>query len=80
MGGGSGSPVDAAMDGESGDSDVARIEEEEPRPRAAKRGRRRENRGSASTSPPTAIRGGNDSGAGRVLRSRVATPAGGPRR
>jgi hypothetical protein len=43
------------MDGESGDSDVARIEKEEPRPRAAKRGRRGENRGSASTSPPTAV-------------------------
>jgi hypothetical protein len=78
-GSGSGSPVDAAMGGESGDSDAARMEEEVPRPRVAKRGRRGENRGSASSSPPTAI-SGNDNGTGRVLRSRVAAPAGGPRR
>jgi len=77
---GSGSPVDAAMGGESGDSDPDRMEEEEPRPRAAKRGRRGGNRASASSSPPTAISGGNDNGAGRVLRSRVAPSAGGPRR
>jgi hypothetical protein len=80
MGAGVDLPSMPRWTGREATQDMARIEEEEPRPRAAKRGRRGENRGSASTSPPTAIRGGNDNGAGRVLRSRVATPADGPRR
>jgi serine/threonine/tyrosine protein kinase RAD53 len=74
-----GSPVvDMVMitGGESGgDSDggAAAMDVVEQQPRAAKRGRRNQDRQSAS--PPTAVENGNDNGnngQGRVLRSRVA--------
>ena len=71
-----GSPVvDAAMmtGGESGgDSDGAAMDVVEPQPRAAKRGRR--NQDKQSVSPPTAVGGSgdNNNGQGRVLRSRAA--------
>jgi ser/thr/tyr protein kinase RAD53 len=78
-----GSPVvDMAMTGgeSGGDSDGGAVAMDgvEAQPRAAKRGRRNQDRQSAS--PPTAVGNGNDNGQGRVLRSRVATAAGGGRR
>jgi serine/threonine/tyrosine protein kinase RAD53 len=78
-----GSPVvDVAMTGgeSGGDSDggAAAMDVVEPQARAAKRGRRNQDRQSAS--PPTAVGNGNDNGQGRVLRSRVAAaPAAGRR-
>jgi serine/threonine/tyrosine protein kinase RAD53 len=78
-----GSPaVDVSMAGgeSGGDSDggAAAMDVVEPQARAAKRGRRNQDRQSAS--PPTAVGNGNDNGQGRVLRSRVAAaPAGGRR-
>ena len=84
-----GSPVvDLAMTGgdSGGDSDggAAAMDVVEPQLRAAKRGRRDQDRQSAS--PPTAVGNGNDdgnNGQGRVLRSRIAAapaaPAGGRR-
>ena len=75
----SGSPVvDAAMvtGGESGgDSDggAAAMDVVDPQLRAAKRGRRNQDRQSAS--PPTAVAGNGDGAQGRVLRSRVAAAA-----
>ena len=76
-----GSPVvDVAMTGgeSGGDSDggAAAMDVIEPQTRAAKRGRRNQDRQSAS--PPTAVGNGND-GQGRVLRSRVPTTGGGRR-
>ncbi|KAF8494633.1 kinase-like protein [Russula emetica] len=76
-----GSPVvDVAMTGgeSGGDSDggAAAMDGVEPQPRAAKRGRRNQDR--QSVSPPTAVGNGNDNGnngQGRVLRSRVAAAA-----
>jgi serine/threonine/tyrosine protein kinase RAD53 len=81
-----GSPVvDVAMTGgeSGGDSDggAAAMDVVEPQPPAAKRGRRNQDRQSAS--PPTAVGNGNDNGnngQGRVLRSRGAAAAGGGRR
>jgi hypothetical protein len=74
---GSSPVVDVAMmtGGESGDSDggAAAMDVVDPQPRAAKRGRRNQDRQSAS--PPTAVGGnGDDNGnaQGRVLRSHVA--------
>ena len=86
-----GSPaVDVAMTGgeSGGDSDggAAAMDVVEPMPPAAKRGRRsNQDRQSASASPPTAVGNGNgngngNNGQGRVLRSRVAAPAGSGRR
>jgi hypothetical protein len=76
--------ADVAMAGgeSGGDSDggAAAMDVVEPQPRAAKRGRRTQNRQSASASPPTAVGDGNGNGQGRVLRSRVAAPAGAGRR
>ena len=76
-----GSPaVDAVMTGgdSGGDSDGgAAAMDVEPQVRAAKRGRRNQDR--QSTSPPTAVGNGNGDGQGRVLRSRgaaAATPGG----
>ncbi|KAI9455891.1 kinase-like protein [Russula earlei] len=76
---GSGSPVDVVTGGESGDSDVSKMEEDS-QPRAAKRGRRAQDRQNAALVPPTAVGNGSDNGNGRVLRSRVAAAAGGSRR
>ncbi len=82
-----GSPVvDVAMAGgeSGGDSDgggAAAMDVVEPQPRAAKRGRRDQDR--QSTSPPAGVGNGSDNGnngQGRVLRSRVAATAGGGRR
>ena len=70
--------------GESGgdsDSGAAAMDVVEPQARAAKRGRRNQDRQSAS--PPTAVGNGNDdgnNGQGRVLRSRIAAAAPGGRR
>ena len=77
--------VDVAMTGgggggggeSGGDSDggAAAMDVVEPQLRAAKRGRRNQDRQSASSSPPTAVGNGNgngNNGQGRVLRSRVA--------
>jgi serine/threonine/tyrosine protein kinase RAD53 len=70
--------------GESGgDSDggAAAMDVVEPQTRAAKRGRRNQDR--QSTSPPTAVGNGSDNvnnGQGRVLRSRVAAAAAAGRR
>jgi len=73
-----GSPVvDVAMTGgeSGGDSDGGAVAMDvmEPLTRAAKRGRRIQDRQSAS--PPTAIGNEDDNGQGRVLRSRVAAGA-----
>lgn len=77
--------VDVAMTGgeSGGDSDggAAAMDVVEPQPPAAKRGRRNQDRQSAS--PPTAVGNGNDNGdngQGRVLRSRGAAAAAGGRR
>ena len=80
-----GSPVvDVAMTGgeSGGDSDGGAVAMDvmEPQTRAAKRGRRNQDR--QSTSPPTAVGNGNDNdniGQGRVLRSRVPAAGGGRR-
>ena len=80
-----GSPViDALMTGgeSGGDSDggAAAMDVVEPQARAAKRGRRDQDR--HSTSPPTAVGNRNDdgnNGQGRVLRSRGAAAPGGRR-
>jgi hypothetical protein len=81
-----GSPVvDMLMTGgeSGGDSDggAAAMDVVEPQARAAKRGRRNQDRQSAS--PPTAVGHGSDNvnnGQGRVLRSRVAAAAAAGRR
>lgn len=79
--------ADVAMTGgeSGGDSDggAAAMDVVEPQPRAAKRGRRTQDRQSASASPPTAVgddNGDGNHGQGRVLRSRAAAPAGPGRR
>jgi len=79
--GGDGSPADVAMDGESADSDEAAMDVE-PQPRAAKRGRRSQDRHQDDgVSPPTVRNGGGGGDApGRVLRPRGAGPVGGSRR
>jgi len=81
--GGDGSPADVAMDGESADSDEAAMDVE-PQPRAAKRGRRSQDRQQDDgVSPPTVRNGGGGGGGdapGRVLRPRGAGPVGGSRR
>lgn len=79
-----GAAADVLMAGgeSGGDSDggAAAMDVVEPQPRAAKRGRRTQGRQSASASPPTAVGEGNGNSQGRVLRSRVAAPAGAGRR
>lgn len=68
---GAGSSSDAAMGGESADSDEAGMDVD-PQPPASKRGRR-----SQGKEPPTVK---NDNGTGRVTRSKAAGPAGVQRR
>jgi len=77
--GGGGSPGDAAMGGESADSDEAGMDVD-PQPPASKRGRRSQSKEQQTPGMPPTIKNGNGNGSGRVTRSRAAGPAGVQRR
>ena len=74
---GGGSPVDAAMGGESADSDSAGMDVD-PQPPASKRGRRSQDKEQQTPAMPPTVK--NDNGPGRVTRSKAAGPAGVQRR
>jgi len=74
---GGGSPVDAAMGGESADSDSTGMDVD-PQPPASKRGRRSQDKEQQTPAIPPTVK--NDNGSGRVTRSKAAGPAGVQRR
>ena len=76
---GGGSPGDAAMSGESADSDEAGMDMD-PQPPASKRGRRSQSKEQQAPGIPPTIKNGNGNGSGRVTRSKAAGPAGVQRR
>jgi len=77
--GGSGSPGDAAMGGESADSDEAGMDVD-GQPPVSKRGRRSQSKEHQTSGMPPTVKNGNGNGSGRVTRSRAAGPAGVQRR
>jgi len=77
--GGGGSPGDAAMGGESADSDEAGMDVD-PQPPASKRGRRSQSKEQQTPGMPPTVKNGNGNGSGRVTRARAAGPAGVQRR
>ena len=74
-----GPPSDAAMGGESADSDEAGMDVD-PQPPASKRGRRSQSKEQQAPGMPATVKNGNGNGSGRVTRSKVAGPAGVQRR
>ena len=71
--GSGGSPVDAAMGGESANSDSAGMDVD-PQPLVSKRGRHSQGKEQQTPAMPPTIK--NDHGSGRVTRSKAAGPAG----
>ena len=76
---GGGSPGDAAMGGESADSDETGMDVD-PQPPASKRGRRSQSKEHQAPGMPPTVKNGNGNGSGRVTRSRATGPAGVQRR